>query len=698
MAGEPDANALGEVRLLPTACADLTGGMQTQKDALVSRMRAELVQAFASWKSAQKSCRTQVDRPKAVPRPVRRAGMGAGKGRGAMAPSQRAYAPQAEAPPPPTDHAMKTSELAREDRKEKEASGPARDGVRAASSASGTNNQVVGVDEADIVKNDGRYVYVVMNGALRIVEAMDPHLLSTTRLPGQVRELFVEGDRATVYVAMGGSGSRPCTYGYDCEFTGDGSSTKIMVFELGDRKQPRVVREIDLSGSLIAARRIGNTIHTVVSDGERPTQSYSTMPAGVPSCGGNEEAVRAKFAQLAVENEARIRSDPGPIPVITDRGVMRPLCDHLYRTPMSDGKAFTSLVSFDASNDQGAVVSSTIQSRPGAVFASANGLYLSVRHERGGNRWYSFYGKTNEASDVHKFRIGAKADDTRYLGSGVVPGRVLNQFSMDEWYGYLRIATTQGHVPDPDAESTVSILSEAAGGNLVRTGAIEHIARGEDIRSVRFDGDRGYVVTFKKTDPLFVLDLYDPRRPSILGELKIPGFSTYMHRIDPNHLLSIGFDANDHESFAYFDGIILQLFDVTNPTDPKLLHKEKIGTRGSSSEAATNHLAFNYFAEKGLLGIPITICQGGGDGVNGNQMTFSGLLVYDVSLDRGFHRLGGIQHGSSGATCGTWWSNANSAVKRSIFMDDLVYSIATDRMKVQRLREFGYDLADISLQ
>ncbi len=170
-----------------------------------------------------------------------------------------------------------------------------------------------------------------------------------------------------------------------------------------------------------------------------------------------------------------------------------------------------------------------------------------------------------------------------------------------------------------------------------------------------------------------------------------------MHRLDPDHLLSIGFDADDHGSFAYFDGVMLQLFDVKKPTEPKLLFKEKIGTRGSSSEAATNHLAFTYFADKGLLAIPMTICEGGGDGRQGTELTFGGLLVYDVSLDKGFKRLGGIDHGTKGANCGTWWSNATSQVKRSIFLDDLVYSIAGDRVKVQRMGHFGKDVADIGM-
>ena len=269
---------------------------------------------------------------------------------------------------------------------------------------------------------------------------------------------------------------------------------------------------------------------------------------------------------------------------------------------------------------------------------------------------------------------------------------------MDEWSGYLRVATSHGRVPDPNVESTVSILGEGAGGNLVRIGAVEHLAPHEDIRAVRFDDDRGYVVTFKKTDPLFVLDLARPDRPRVLGELKIPGFSTYLHRIDPTHLLSISFDADDHGDFAYFGGLLLQIFDVTSATDPRLLHREKIGTRGSSSAAATDHLAFNYFGERQLLAIPATVCAEGGDGQFGHKLEFSGLMVYSVSLKDGFIRRGRIDHGEQGANCETWWSHANSVVQRSIFMDDLVFSIASNGMKVQRLSSLGKDVADIAFE
>ncbi len=368
-------------------------------------------------------------------------------------------------------------------------------------------------------------------------------------------------------------------------------------------------------------------------------------------------------------------------------------------TPLGDGKAFTSVVSFDLRDDRTPATTAVVQSRPGVVFASEQGLYFSVTHRRAtGSRWYPFAEGQDELSDVHKFHIGGKPGETRYVGSGVIPGHVLNQFAMDEWYElYLRVATTRGHVPDPSADSSVSVLAEASGGSLVRIGAVDHLAPGEDIRAIRFDEDRGYIVTFKKTDPLFVLDLHDPMTPAVLGELEIPGFSTYLHRIDPTHLLSIGFDANDHGDFAFFDGVILQIFDVTRPTEPVLLHREKIGTRGSSSEAATDHLAFNYFAERNLLAIPMTVCEGGGDGTYGDKLAFSGLLVYDVTATHGFRRLGGVDHGTKGASCTTWWAEATSHVKRSIFMDDLVFSIATDRMKVQRLDRLGQDVGDVPL-
>jgi beta propeller domain-containing protein len=658
MKGEPADAELAQARLVAMNCEK---AHDEDVEALVKEMRAAVDRSFKEWHDAQPSCWQQM-------REEARGFITAyGTGMGGSV-----------------------------------AFGSAASGPRLARKMSGTNNQIAGVDEADVVKTDGRFVYFAANGALRIAEALAPRVVSVTKLPGAARDLFVEGDRAVVYTSSGARGRAPCTYGYDCAFGGDGTSTTVSVYDVADRSAPRLVRTFDLSGSLVAARRIGRAVHTVVADGDAAPPPYDTWPDGLPTCGTAEPAVRANFARLKADNERALRAKSltRAFPTLTEGGLARPLCDGLLRPKIRDGRAFTTVVSFDLTDDRAAPTSTTLQSRPGAVFASADALYLAVAHRRpgGGGRLYDHYPRaTAEVSDIHKFRIGASPAETRYVGSGTVPGHVLNQFAMDEWHGYLRVATSKGRVPDPRVESAVSVFAESEQGNLVRVGAVEKIAPGEDVRAVRFEGDRGYVVTFKKTDPLFVLDLLEPARPRVLGELKIPGFSTYLHRVDPEHLLSIGFDADDKGDFAYFGGVILQLFDVKDPASPKLTHKETIGSRGSSSGAATDHLAFNYLAAEGLLAVPMTICEGGGDGRFGDSLTFSGLLVYDVDVERGFTRLGGVDHGAAGVDCQTWWSQAKSAVKRSIFLDDLVYSIADDRAKVQRLGGLGVDVADLPL-
>jgi hypothetical protein len=693
IAGDPSDGALAETHLATSSCEDFEKVAREQAKARLKEMHAEMAASFASFRQDRLEClrwrQYGPSLPAASPRMRSADSFGAGGGLGSIG---GIGGGQGAAAKPSGSVSLGSASTS--------VQGGAARAPAAAKQASGTNNQVVGVDEADLVKTDGRYVYFAANGALRIAEAMSPRVVSVTPLGGAVREMFLEGDRAVVYVAQGGTKRPRCTYGYDCAFAGDGSSTRVVVLDVTNREAPRAVRTIDLTGSLLAARRIGQAIHTVVSDADPPEAAYATWPPDVDSCETPIPVAAVKWKKLEAENTEIILKKTW-FPTIVDHGKEQPMCAGLLKDAMGDGQAFTSVVSFDLRDDAAPAKTATVQSRPGAVFAARDALYLSVVERKRKDpraRWYSFWPTVDEASAIHAFRIGERAADTRYTGSGVVPGHVLNQFAMDSWGGVLRVATTRGRVPDPKVSSSLSILAPTPGGDLVRVGAVDGLAPGEDIRAVRFDDDRGYVVTFKKTDPLFVLDLYDPKHPAVLGELKIPGFSTYMHRLDPEHLLSIGFDADDHGSFAYFDGVILQLFDVAKPTDPKLLFKEKIGSRGSSSAAATDHLAFNYVPDRGLLALPMTICEGGGDGRFGGEMTFSGLLVYDVDVDKGFTRLGGIEHGRKGVSCNTWWSNATSLVKRSVVLDDLVWSIADDHAKVQRLGHFGEDVADLALR
>ncbi|WP_394836673.1 beta-propeller domain-containing protein [Pendulispora rubella] len=583
---------------------------------------------------------------------------------------------------------------------------------------SGTNNQVGGVDEADFVKNDGHYIYTATGSALHIVEAWPATSMrevGKVSLEGTPLKLFVAGDRALVYSSvqqqqpargsrsMPSGGSSACTYGYGCDFSGDGTATTLSLFDITDRAHPKLLRAIKSSASLIAARRIGNAVHTVL--GQRAfVPSYRLSPMGYAPT--SEADVERAFAALKVENEKDMASlsMKDQLPTLDTGGGVGAITQLLQST-VPDGVAFTTVLSLDIANDSAPLNSVTVLSRAGAVYASAKALYMAVPHERGGYYgWFDDSAGLDEVSTVHKFAIGDGVLTTEYRASGTVKGRVLNQFSMDEKDDHLRIATTTGHLPSPTAHNTLSVLGQE-GPALKVSGQIDDIAKGEDIRSVRFDGDRGFMVTFKKTDPLYAFDLSNPRAPVTMGELKIPGFSTYMHVMDQNHLLTIGYDANDHGDFAFFDGVLLQIFDVSNPKAPTLVHKTKIGTRGSSSEALSDHLAFNYFLPKGALALPMTICEGGGDGSYGTDMTFSGLMVYDVSLDRGFSLRGTVAHpnaeigkGYNNGGCYNWWTNASSEVKRSIFMDDMVYSVSSSRIKANNLQTLAADVAEVSIR
>jgi hypothetical protein len=598
-----------------------------------------------------------------------------------------------------------------------------------AKQVSGTNNQVAGVDEADFVKNDDEYIYVVSGGALRIIDAWpaaETHEIARVTLPGTPKKLFVSGNRALVYASIGaqqdpygyGYGGSECTYGYDCDFSGDGTRTKILIYDLTDRSQPALLREIDVSGSYISARRVGDAVHTVLHDQRTSFDGVQYWPQSLSWCDQGVSPLETwiTFESLRQKNAEIIRSAPlsDYLPSVVDvkhgaAGIetssnLLAACEGFYRSPLGDGSGYITLLSLglDASAPP---TTSTIVSRPGAVYASADALYVAVRQSSDyGYGWYPSMEGVEQASTIHKFALSSVPAKSSYAASGIVKGNVLNQFAMDEHAGHLRVATTTGHLPDPNVHSTLSVLAHQ-GAELVTVGVVDRLAPGEDIRSARMSGDKAFIVTFKKTDPLFVIELSNPRAPKVLAELKIPGFSTYMHMLDDTHLLTIGYDAAEQGDFAWFTGVMLQIFDVTIPTAPKQLYKEIIGTRGSSSEALTNHLAFNYFAPKNLLSFPITVCEGGdSDGGYGTTMTFSGLMVYDVTLDSGFSLRGKVAHPSNvssgyyeNAACSNWWTQASSEVKRSIIMDDFVFSISDSLLKVNHLDALGNDLKALSL-
>jgi uncharacterized secreted protein with C-terminal beta-propeller domain len=609
---------------------------------------------------------------------------------------------------------------------------PAAPTASAPAQTSGTNDQVAGVDEPDLVKTDGTHLYLVADGRLQVLSswpAAETSRLATLTLPGTPKRLFVAGDRAVVFSSMGtgsdggitpgigapvpiGWTGRECTYGYDCVPQGDGTPLLASVVDLSDPASPRVVRALQLSSSYLSARLIDDTVHVVVT---APAPAIGGLDFGeglACSATGSADSIRSAFEDLRARNRAIIEGADlsASLPSGTDISYAggtpteRPLfegCGGFWAAPDADGTWFLSVASF-AVHDGAPVGLTTTLGHPGVVFASSGSLYVAAPQTWYGGPWFWAAPVTREqATTIHQFRLrGAPAAGADYLGSGAVEGRVLNQFALDEHDGRLRVATTIGHLPDPATRSAVTVLRTTDTG-LEETGRVDGIAPGEDIRAVRFDGDRGFVVTFRKTDPLFVLDLSDPAAPRVRGELVVPGFATYLHLVDPGHLLSIGFDAETFDTWSLYSGIRLQVIDVSDASVPALVDAEVIGTRGTGSQAASDHLAFNWFAPKALLGVPITVCEST-DGTYATQVTFNGLLVYAVSMETGFTSLGGVSHPVAStdpyaSPCYGGWTSSTSLVKRSVFLDDFVFSITSDEVRVQDTRALGTDLARVDL-
>jgi hypothetical protein len=597
-----------------------------------------------------------------------------------------------------------------------------------ASEYSTTNTQEAGVDEADFVKNDGTYIYLLAGNGLMILKAwpaQQTHEMSFYEVEGIPRKLYVHNDHAVIYSEKYQEYESGESYYDDCYWDGweyycgwQQSTLNVTVLDISNRALPVLEREIQVSGSYMNSRRIGDAVHTVMTFPEVHFPDLHYWPDELEDCSHDlsNHAIMLAFARLMVRNRRIIerttlydwlpsirdtRYDPSG-GTSTHEGLLDD-CQNFYEPSLPSGQSFLTVMSLDIQDPYGMHLASIVGQR-GEVYSSSDALYVATHYvNQGMGGWfYDDSSETEEATTIHKFSLSSSPAAATYEASGVVKGRVLNQFSMGEYKGFLRVATTTGYVWHPETHNSVFVLGQN-GSVLETAGMVTGIAPTEDIRSARFVGDRGFIVTFKKTDPLYAIDLSDPRNPRIAGELKIPGFSTYIHMMDEDHLLTIGFDADDQGSFAWFQGIELQIFDVSDLSQPTQVHKEIIGTRGSSSEATGNHLAFNYFPPKNVLALPMAICEGSsGGGSYGDRMTFSGLMVWDVTVLEGFHERGRVPHEAPDDEtnrygCSNWWTNPNSRVKRSIIMDDYVYSISDTLLKVNHLSALSTDVVTLEL-
>jgi uncharacterized secreted protein with C-terminal beta-propeller domain len=262
---------------------------------------------------------------------------------------------------------------------------------------------------------------------------------------------------------------------------------------------------------------------------------------------------------------------------------------------------------------------------------------------------------------------------------------------MDEYNEYFRIATQKSW-----EGTNVYVLDK----NFSIAGKLEGIAPGETMHSARFMGDRCYLVTFKKVDPFFVVDLKKPETPKILGILKIPGYSDYLHPYDENHIIGLGKDTYDMESFAWFQGLKLSLFDVTNVNKPVEMDKYIIGDRGTYSPALFDHKAFLFSKSRNILAFPVSLAEINEskypNGVPPNaygEIVWQGVYVFDLTLDVGFQLRGRISHLDNieySEYFYPYYSYWTYQIERSLYIKNCFYTISKGMVKVHRLKHLRY--------
>lgn len=450
----------------------------------------------------------------------------------------------------------------------------------AAPAYSGTNVNEAGVDEPDLVKTDGRRIVTVGNGVLRVV---DPATRTQTgRLDlgadaaGQA-QLLLSGDRALVLVSGGG---------YRGPLRGigpTGSETEVLLVDLAGA--PRVISRYHGSGTLIDARQTGSVARVVLSS--RPTILF---PSEAGSTAGLLREDRAAVARAPLS--AWLPSWEITTGTATTKG--RIGCGSISRPASFSGTAMLSVLTFDlgaAALTDGDPVG--IVADGDTVYGTPTSLYVANNESSrmtGGGPAMAGPGNT----EIFRFAISG-AGKPAFAASGSVPGTVLNQYAMSEWDGYLRVATTN----TATNASAVRVLREKAG-KLVQVGSVDGLGQGERIYSVRFLDARGYVVTFRQTDPLYSLDLADPAHPRVTGALKITGYSAHLQPVGDDRLIGVGQEATASGRPL---GTQISLFDVADPAHPERLAQQQIPFAGSEAEFDPHALL--WWPATRLLVLPI---------------------------------------------------------------------------------------------
>ena len=468
---------------------------------------------------------------------------------------------------------------------------------------SGTNVQEQGVDEPDLVKTDGTTLFAVAGGRLNAVDVTGtrPRLLDSLKLDGGwSHELLLAGDRLLV-LSRGGYWLTVHPAAAAIAMPYYPSKSVLSEIDVSNPKALRLVRTLTLDGAYVDARLVGTTARIVVS-----SQVPKALPFKQPTESTDAALATARQANRDVVQSSGVGSW---LPTYSIKRAGRPAqaarplvqCRNVDRPQRFSGLGMLTVLTVDLAKGLDPVDSIGVMTDARIVYASPNNLYLAT--ERWSDRPATESPATLPSSvttAIHRFDI-SDPTRTRYRGSGQVPGYLLNQWSLSEYDGVLRVVSTDSPAWFGTSDSTESSLTtlRPEDGALKQIGRVGGLGKAQRVYAVRFVGPTAYVVTFKQVDPLYTVDLADPARPRVAGELELPGYSAYLHPIGPDLLLGIGQDVNDQGRLS---GTQLSLFDVSNLQHPKQLAHAALGP--GWSEAESDPHAFLFWPRTGLVVVP----------------------------------------------------------------------------------------------
>ncbi|MFA5420556.1 MAG: beta-propeller domain-containing protein [Patescibacteria group bacterium] len=585
-----------------------------------------------------------------------------------------------------------------------------------------TNIQVQGVDEADIVKTDGDYIYYVANNVLYIIKsypAEETEVLSRIEFKEQVSEIYLKEDTLVVFSTIWDSPvfDEPTKMmAVDSMIWRGNSKLSVQFFNVLDRSNPEKIEEMTIDGYYTDSRLIGGYLYLVVNNYSQynlPIVRYGNKEInfdcqGGVSCGQADiyyadshydgfslsTVVSLNIDKLENGPKANFYLLPGSQNIYVSKSNIylthgKYLNEYEIETDILLDMVYPRLLSsYRELIDEILATSDKVLSlgEKRAKVRNVLNMYTNLlspaeQNELEASLVEKIKNEHPNLSDeiektvIHKLSIFE--DRIEPLAVAEVSGSVLNQFSMDEYDGLFRIATTRNRVwsrfvDSGEEESSNNLYVLDA--NMVTIGELKGLASGERIYSARFMGDKAYLVTFKQVDPLFAIDLKDPYNPRVLGELKVPGFSNYLHPYDNNTLIGLGRDVIEDGDRILNGGIKLSLFDVSSDV-PVELNSYIIGDSSSYSIALYDHKAFMFSKDKNILVIPAVL----------NDQSFNGLLIFKV-VDNKFVLSARISHRRMDSSEEYFYYN--NSVNRGLYIEDYLYSLSSSMLKINSLEDF----------